>query len=124
MRRGMTLIELLVVIAVIAVLVGLTYTALLQARKRGYLTVCIGNLRQLTLAVHAYENDWGMVPIEYIHKTPEGTYGFVQQIIYPYVRDDNIWHVNGNITIVARYDGRIEIVPKGRYKRISVITED
>ena len=69
MRRGMTLIELLVVIAVIAVLVGLTYTALLQARKRGYLTVCIGNLRQLTLAVHAYENDWGMVPIEYIHKT-------------------------------------------------------
>lgn len=180
MRRGMTLIELLVVIAVIAVLVGLTYTALLQAQKRGYLTVCIGNLRQLTLAVHAYENDWGMVPIEYIHKTPEGTYGFVQQIIYPYVRDDNIflcpedyskgekipmfstiwkgekwpmsyyyfineltvedynithsfpemvlfcctWHVNGNITIVARYDGRIEIVPKGRYKRISVITED
>ena len=176
--RGMTLIELLIVIAVIIVLAGLTYIAVMQARRRGHLAACISNLRQLTLAIHAYENDWGMVPIEYYHKTSEGEFGRVEQIIYPYVRDDAIfvcpadpyqglsdirggrvtwkgkkwkmsysyftneltvkmynvthpfpdmvlfyckWHEI--IDLIARYDGRIEIAPSGRYRSIGIVTE-
>ncbi len=176
----MTLVELLIVIAIIAVLAGLIYSVAVEARKRGQLSACINNLRQLVLAVHAYENHWGMVPIEYYHKTEEGAFGRVEQLIYPYVRNDNIfvcpadpykgesdirsgrviwkgkkwkmsyyyfindltveeynvthpfpdmvlfncpWHLNPNVKLIARYDGRIEIAPSGRYRSISVITE-
>ncbi len=173
-HRGMTLIELLVVISIIAALAGLTYSAVMQARKRAYLATCINNLRQLVLAVHAYENDWGMVPIEDVQETPEGLYGFYPQILHPYIRDESIllcpeddgepnhcsvtwkgrewkasyyYFVNGEtleiykvtppfpdmvlflctshdkVYIISRYDGRIEIAPWGRYKKISIITE-
>lgn len=91
MRRGMTLIELLIVIFIIAVIVGLTFSAISQARKRAYLASCISNLRQLIQAVHMYEDAWGAVPIEDPTKTPEGMYGFVQQMLYPYVRSDALF---------------------------------
>lgn len=172
----MTLIELLVVIGVILVIVGITYRALYQARERAYLATCISNLRQLIQAVHMYEQDWGTVPIEYPMETPEGLYGYVQQILCPtYVRDKSLfvcpddpdqgthpfiivwrgeewpisygYYINrvtvkefgkGNprlkprstlfdcpfhkrelqINVIARYDGSIEIAPRGRYKFI------
>lgn len=91
MRKGVTLVELLIVIAVIAVIAGLVYSVMVQSRKRAYLANCISNLKQLVLAVHAYEDDWGNVPIEYYVKTPEGEYGFVQQLIYPYVKNDDVF---------------------------------
>jgi len=173
----MTLIELLFVLGVIAVIVGLVFSAMIQTRKRANLATCISNLRQLVLAVHAYEEDWGWLPMEYHIETPEGAYGYIQQLIYEYVRDDNVficpedyskgekirlgpvtwkgkvWRISYyyfinktileeyNITqtfpdmalfncgwhdkleLIARYDGRIEIAPEGRYHSISVITE-
>jgi prepilin-type N-terminal cleavage/methylation domain-containing protein/prepilin-type processing-associated H-X9-DG protein len=54
---GFTLIELLVVIAVIAVLVAIFVPALRLARERGQRTVCVSNLRQLTLAWLAYADE-------------------------------------------------------------------
>lgn len=185
MRKGMTLVELLIVIGIIAVLSGLFFTYLSSTRRRGQMTVCISNLKQLVLAVHAYENDWGMVPIEFRHETPEGVFGRVEQILFPYVRDENLficpedpykgesdirggrvvwkgkkwkmsyyyfineltatdiakeelghpltapfpdlvlfnctWHPKAQI--IARYDGRIEIAPPGRYSCIGIITK-
>jgi prepilin-type N-terminal cleavage/methylation domain-containing protein len=180
MRKGMTLVELLIVIGIIVVLAGLTFSVILQARRRGQLAACISNLKQLVLAVHAYENDWGMVPIEFHHETSEGVFGRVEQILFPYVRDENLficpedpykgesdirggrvvwkgkkwkmsyyyfvndftvkeylgyemtrpfpdlvlfncpWHPK--VELIARYDGRIEIAPSGRYRRIGMIT--
>ena len=60
---GFTLIELLVVIAVIAILLAIFLPALRQARERGQRTVCLSNLRQLTLAwiVYANEHDGKLV---------------------------------------------------------------
>ncbi len=55
--RGFTLIELLVVIAVIAILLAIFLPALRQARERGQRTVCLSNLRQLTLAWITYANE-------------------------------------------------------------------
>lgn len=179
----MTLMELLIVIAIIAVIAGLIYSVMMQSRKRAYLVNCISNLKQLVLAVHAYEDDWGMIPMRYpnIHKTQEGEFGFVTQLIYPYVRDlrvyicpedtepetDAIWdrpifwrgknwatsyeyyvternlkdygisippvpprlvlflcfkHSRSqNVVLISRYDGTIEIAPKGRYKTYGLI---
>jgi prepilin-type N-terminal cleavage/methylation domain-containing protein len=91
MKKGITLVELLIVIALIAVLAAINFAVLSKVRQRAYLGSCISNLRQLVLAVHMYENDWGTVPIESPTKTPEGIYGVVQQMINPYVRDDSIF---------------------------------
>jgi len=56
-RKAFTLIELLVVIAIIALLMALLMPALERAREQGMRTVCMNNLRQLTLAWNLYMDD-------------------------------------------------------------------
>ncbi|MFH1717909.1 MAG: prepilin-type N-terminal cleavage/methylation domain-containing protein [Planctomycetota bacterium] len=55
--RGFTLIELLVVISVIAILLALLFPVLRSARELAYRTVCLSNLKQLTLAWLAYADE-------------------------------------------------------------------
>jgi len=57
LRAGFTLIELLVVIAVIALLIAILIPVLNLARERAQRTVCLSNLRQLTLAWIAYAEE-------------------------------------------------------------------
>jgi len=56
-RAGFTLIELLVVISIIALLIALIIPALRSARELGQRTVCLSNLKQLTLAWTAYAEE-------------------------------------------------------------------
>ena len=53
-----TLIELLVVISIIALLIALLIPVLGRARELGQRTVCLSNLRQLTLAWLAYASEY------------------------------------------------------------------
>jgi len=52
-----TLIELLVVVAVIAILAALLLPVLSTARAKAQRTVCVSNLRQISLGVRTYSED-------------------------------------------------------------------
>ncbi len=57
-HKGFTLIELLVVIAIIALLMGILMPALSKARKQGRDVYCLGNLKQLGVALQMYAQEF------------------------------------------------------------------
>jgi prepilin-type N-terminal cleavage/methylation domain-containing protein len=76
---GFTLIELLVVVAVIATLAGLLLSALARAKARAYEARCLGNLKQLGVALQLYRDDTRVYPIG----TQGQGYGAWQQLLLP-----------------------------------------
>jgi len=58
-QAGFTLIELLVVVAIIALLLAILVPGLSQARAQSKRSVCLSNLREIGLAIHAYGMQYG-----------------------------------------------------------------
>jgi prepilin-type N-terminal cleavage/methylation domain-containing protein/prepilin-type processing-associated H-X9-DG protein len=57
-KRAFTLIELLVVIAIIAILAAILFPVFAQARESARKTSCLSNVKQISLAVTMYVQDY------------------------------------------------------------------
>ena len=62
-RGGFTLVEVLVVISIVGLLFGMLLPAVQSAREAARKVRCSGNLRQLGIALTAYQDTWQVFPI-------------------------------------------------------------
>ena len=116
-QGAFTLIELLVVISIIALLVVILLPALRSARTAAHMTASLSNLRQISIALHAYgtDNAGGLIFKQYRTDTPAPWNSIVN---YPtwnhallrqgYVNDRQLyWSPGRNITALTNIDREI-----------------
>jgi prepilin-type N-terminal cleavage/methylation domain-containing protein/prepilin-type processing-associated H-X9-DG protein len=95
-RCGATLLELLVVLAIIGVLAALLLVAVQRVREAASRLQCTNNLEQLALAVHAYHDTQGALPVDSLAGF-EGPFGPRTQAwswlarILPYLEQENLY---------------------------------
>lgn len=91
-RRAFTLIELLVVIAIIAILAGILFPVFARAREKAEQADCTSNVKQLSLAMNMYAQDWdSRFPLAAFDlANAAGNEYYWPWILYAYTKNDQI----------------------------------
>ena len=87
-KRGFTLIELLVVIAIIAILAAILFPVFAQAREKARQSACISNLKQISLAVLQYTQDYD----ETYPPSEDGTNAPWHNFVQPYIKNGDTFN--------------------------------
>jgi len=90
MKKGFTLIELLVVIAIIAILAAILFPVFARAREKARQTSCLSNLKQLSLGVLMYAQDYDETMPYAVIGVMGGNMDFVLDTIAPYTNNKQI----------------------------------
>lgn len=108
-RLGFTLVELLVVIAIIALLTAILLPTFFSAREKARQSTCQSNLRQLSLAIHQYVQDYdetfpaqtcaleGTNKVGWVYYSTWGTaatapvFSVEKGALYPYVKNRQVY---------------------------------
>jgi len=83
-----TLIELLVAMTIISILAGLLLPGLQKAREASQRIFCVGNLKQIGIAVSLYTSDWnGVTPCAFL---PDNS-GIVYPMLMVYLKNADVF---------------------------------
>ncbi len=90
-RRAFTLIELLVVIAIIAILAAILFPVFAKAREKARQSSCSSNVKQLTLSLIQYIQDYDERVIPYSATGGSGAWGFRwTELVQPYLKNQQV----------------------------------
>ncbi|NIM05218.1 MAG: prepilin-type N-terminal cleavage/methylation domain-containing protein [Armatimonadetes bacterium] len=115
-KGGFTLIELLAVIGIIAILAAILFPVFSKAKAKARQTVCLSNVKQLTMAFLMYTDDWDeQLPL--LLSPTDGDLLDATESVDPYVPDKRVWHcpackgpvnyvINGDTNALPLYEAR------------------
>jgi prepilin-type N-terminal cleavage/methylation domain-containing protein/prepilin-type processing-associated H-X9-DG protein len=106
MRKGFTLIELLVVIAIIAILAAILFPVFARAREKARQASCQSNVKQITLGMQMYAQDYDETLPYSIMGTMPAPLWSVFEAVEPYLK-------NQQILLCPSDDGEVDLTSLG-----------